>query len=345
MTRAIRFATLLLALAASTHARAKGGEHALFAADTPLTVTLQAPWSQVVDDPQDPRRYPAVLAFDDAQGAHRLDATVETRGITRLRMCRFPPIRLRLGKDVAKGTGFAGQESLKLTTHCNPSPAYSQYYLEEALAYRIYNLMTPLSFRVRPLAITYQDTQGGKRDGPRFGFFVEDVGDVARRNDLEQDKKVRFSPGDFDSLAISRFMLFEYLIGNTDWDVTTDADPDGCCHNVRVLGAPGQGRVPVPYDFDSSGMVNASYAAPSEVLPIKDVRERLFRGFCRHNDTLDAARREYLGKREAILALVREDPRLNASRKRAVAEYFGKFYATLDDDARFAREVSGKCRK
>jgi hypothetical protein len=344
MTRAIRSSTLLLLLVASG-ASAKSGEHPLFASDTPLAVTLQAPWSQVTHAPKDPRRYPALLSFDDAQGAHRIDITVETRGITRLRLCHFPPLRLRFAKDVAKDTQFAGQDALKLTTHCNPSPAYNQYYVEEMLAYRIYNAMTPVSFRVRPLDVTYQDSQGGKRDGPRFGFLVEDVGDVAKRNGLEFDNKPRFAPGDFDSLAISRFMLFEYLVGNTDWDVTTDADPDGCCHNVRVLGAPGQGRIPVPYDFDSSGMVNASYAAPSEVLPIKDVRQRLFRGFCRHNDTLEAARREYLGKREAIFAMVRDDARLNTSRKRAVTEYFEKFYATLGDDGRFAGEISGKCRK
>lgn len=343
---AATLALLALALALASHALAKDANRPLFESEAPLAVTLQAPWSDVLKRAKQPVRHAAVLGYADARGkAHRIATTVETRGLTRLRVCRFPPLRIRFAKGAAAGSDFAGQDALKMVTHCDTPQAFSQYYVQELLAYRIYNRVTERSFRVRALDATYQDPDGGNFAGPRFAFVVEDVGDMARRNGLERDRKARFAPADYDSLALSRFMLFQYLIGNTDWDVTTGPQSDECCHNVRVIGADGQKRIPVPYDFDSAGMVATNYSAPAASLPIKDVRQRLYRGLCSHNDTLEAARQEFLGHRQAFLALVQAEARLNSSRKRALTGYFEDFYATLGDDAKFASEISGKCRK
>jgi hypothetical protein len=346
-TAAMHLPTIFLALMGlASAADAKDTLRPLFRSDAPLAVTLQAPWSDVLKPGRAPTRHPAVLGYSDAQGqAHRLAATVETRGITRKRVCRFPPLRLRFAKGATDGSDFAGQDSLKMVTHCDTAPSYSQYYVQELLAYRIYNRVTDLSFRARPLEVTYQDPQGGKPNGPRFAFLIEDVGDMARRNGMKADKKARFRPGEQDSMALSRFMLFQYLIGNTDFDVLTGPEADECCHNVRVVVAADGRRVPVPYDFDSAGMIGAKYAAPHASLPIKDVRTRLYRGMCVHNDTLEAARREFLGQREAIFALVRGEARLSPQRQRVVAEYFEDFYATLGDNAKFAKEITAKCRK
>jgi len=341
--------SLVLTLAFAGTASAADGDKPpppLFQAEAPLAVTLQAPWSEVLKNIKDARRHPAVLTYTDAQGqARRIEATVETRGITRRRVCRFPPLRVRFAKAAVAGTEFAGQDSLKMVTHCNREPVFKPYYVQEWLAYRLYNLVTERSFRARPLDVTYVDSKGGKPDGPRFAFLIEDVGDMARRNGLKRDPKGRFRPGDYDSMALSRFMLFQYLIGNTDWDVMVGPQADECCHNVRVVGAGDQPRIAVPYDFDSAGMVNANYAAPHESLPIKDVRTRLYRGLCVHNDTLQAARKEFQAHRPAIFALVQGEARLPAQRQKVVARYFEDFFEVVDSDERFAREIIAKCRK
>jgi hypothetical protein len=330
----------LAGAAFAADAKEKKPEPPLFQTQAPLAVTLQAPWAELLRNPKDPRKYPAVLSYGDA---HRLDATVQTRGITRLRICRFPPIRLRFEKAATAGSEFAGQDALKLVTHCKTGDDY--LYVQELLAYRIYNLMTPQSFRARPLEVTYRDSQGGKSEGPRFAFLIEDASDMARRNDLERDKRPRLRPADYDPLALSRLMLFEYLIGNTDWDVTAGPHADECCHNTRIFSHGDGKRVAVPYDFDSAGLVAASYAAPHASLPIKDVRQRLFRGFCVHNDALPAARAEFLARRAAIMQLIDGETRLGERKRKAVAKYVEDFYATLDSDEAFAREITAKCRK
>lgn len=337
----------ILWLAAAAGATAKDAVRPLFQSDSALTVTLQAPWAELLRNAKDPRRYPAVLGYTDEQGQdRRIEATVETRGVTRLRICRFPPIRIRFSRAATAGTVFEGQRSLKMVTHCRPGKQFEQYYVQEMLAYRIYNLVTDHSFRVRPLDVTYEDSKGGKPDGPRFAFLIEDVRDMARRNGHKRAGEKEFEPEDFDPLALGRFMLFQYLIGNTDWEVLSGPQKDGCCHNVRVTGAGGPtGRIAVPYDFDSAGMVDTSYAAPHERLPITEVTERLFRGFCQHNPTLETVRQEFLGHERAIIALVDNESRLSKQRRAATTRYLKAFYATLKDERRFAREISGKCRK
>lgn len=334
-------------LLAAPGTRADEGAGPLFESATELAVTLQADWPVVVRDKENGGRHPAVLGYTDAAGReHRIQGTVETRGITRLRICRFPPLRLRFKRDATRGTEFEGERSLKMVTHCRNGAAYEQYYVQELIAYRIYNRVTDHSFRARPLRITYLDMDGGTRAGPGFAFLIEDDDDVARRNGHREGQRMPLAPGDYDPLAMTRFMLFQYLIGNTDWSVLGRPGLEKCCHNVRVTGAEDAGDlVALPYDFDSSGMVDADYAAPHESLPIRSVTERLYRGFCLHNDSLGPVRDEFLANREAILAIIRDEARLSPGRERVLVRYFGEFYGTLGDPARFAREITGKCRR
>ncbi len=333
--------------AIATNAFAGKPERPLFQSDSALSVTLQAPWAELLKKTTDQRRHAAVIGYSDAQGnTHRIEATVETRGLTRLRFCRFPPLRIRFAKAATEGTVFAGQRSLKMVTHCRNGQQFAQYYVQEMLAYRIFNLITDISFRVRPLDITYIDSSGGNPNGPRFAFLIEDTDDMARRNGLKRDQAARFAIGDLDALALSRLMMFQYLIGNTDFAVLSGPQEDACCHNTRVLrsGDPQQ-RFAVPYDFDSAGMVAADYVAPHESLPIKSISERLYRGFCHHNHTLAAAREEFLAQRTAIFELIKNEQRLSAKRRRELTRYIEQFYATLNSEYGFQREFSAKCRK
>ena len=50
----------------------------------------------------------------------------------------------------------------------------------------------------------------------------------------------------------------------------------------RLLRAPGALLTPVPYDFDYSGLVDAPYAVPPEGIPVENVRQRNYRGYCAH---------------------------------------------------------------
>lgn len=261
-------------------------------------------------------------------------------------MCRFPPLRIRFERDAAAGSAFEGQRSLKLVTHCERGATHAQYVVQELLAYRIYNRITRHSFRVRPLAITYLGQGGRGGPGSHFAFVIEDLREVARRTDHRRARRMPMAPEEYDAPAMARFMLFQYLIGNTDWEVLGRAGLEQCCHNVRVI-APrdGTGLVALPYDFDVAGIIDAAYAAPHPSLPIDSVTERLYRGFCAHDGPLEQVRGEFLAARQEILDAVRTEPRLGSARRNATLRYLAGSYETFEDPDRFARDIRGCCRK
>ena len=205
---------------------------------------------------------------------------------------------------------FAGQKRLKLVTHCQQSPGFQQHLLLEYAAYRLYNLVTPQSFRARLATIDYVEGDG-RSHASRLGFFIEDKDDVARRNAMR-------SPPLGDAVAVdrlepraaARFALFEYMIGNLDWSMRRGPAGEGCCHNSRLLEGPAA-LLPVPYDFDFSGLVDAPYAVPPDDIPVASVRTRVYRGYCRHHHEAMAAVADFRSKRDALLGRAGPHPGLD----------------------------------
>ncbi len=336
---------LALAFAAlSGHALADREAEVLFQSNAPVDVELSASWRALQRDESE-KSWPARLSWTDANGElQSLDLQVERRGISRQRVCEFPPIRLRFGNRVKEEGLFHHQKSLKLVTHCDDNERWQQYYILEMLAYRIYNLMTDYSFRVRPLEITYTDTAQGGSLEPRFGFVIEDDKAVARRVGLEKLDIQSTRPNRLEPLEASRLALFQMMIGNLDWSPLTG--PDGCCHNAKVIGLDPlkDPVIAVAYDFDSTGLVDPPYAVPPDSLPVRSIRTRLYRGYCAHNGTLEQVRAQILDLRGAITALFDDEPLLTQRYRKKALKYLDSFFEILEDDRKFHREIVSECR-
>src|SRR5439155_27257113 len=92
----------------------------------------------------------------------------------------FVPLRVECPRPEVEGTVFEGVGSLKLGTHCEGDQEYEQYTLREYLAYRIFNLLTPRSFRARLAMATHVDSISGKTLAIRYARFIESEADVSR---------------------------------------------------------------------------------------------------------------------------------------------------------------------
>jgi hypothetical protein len=321
----------------------------LFEREDTLAVTIRAPWRDVTRKKKDEHPYPGEIEYTDELGNRVvLPLTVETRGIKRQEVCSFPPIRLRFEKENVKGTTFRGQKSLKMVTHCEKSSSYEQFYIVEMLIYQMYQMLTDYSFRVRPLSITYYDSERDKADDPRFAFLIEDDSDVAKRHDMKKLEIPSISYRRMEPDVAGLFGLFQYMIGNVDWASLRGPDPEECCHNVKLIAPEPLGDddwiYVVPYDFDSAGLVDAKYAAPPDGLPIRKVTQRLYRGYCWHNENLPAARQLILDKKAEILGLVENDSRLNSKTKRDAGRYLENFFEIIEDDEEFQEEIVAECR-
>jgi len=328
-----------------------GGDQAkpakVFATEGTLPLTLTAPWRDFMRNKTAKKPYPGTLEYVDEAGAkHSVPVTFEARGINRLKVCNLPPIKLTFEKDAVQGTPFRGTKSLKLVTHCGSGERWEQYVIKEMLAYRIYNLVTERSFKVHALSVSYVDSAERSTDGPHFGFLVEDDSALAKRNEVKKLDVPSVKLEQLEPLEYSRFALFEYLIGNTDFAVLNGPTTDRCCHNAELIAADPQSKVfPVPYDFDSSGLVDTHYSVPNPVLKIHSNRERVYRGFCISNAPLETARREFLHLEPQILEVARAESRLDANNRKAVSDYLSKGFEVLRNDEKFAEEVTAKCRK
>ena len=323
----------------------------LFQSDTPLDITLHGPWDRIMDTPSDPRRYPGRLAYTDINGqSQSFDIEITTRGLTRRdKVCDMPPLKLWFDKDLTKGTAFRGQASLKMVTHCDTNRRFQHYYVKEYLAYRVYNQVTSYSFGVRALMVTYVDT-GRDDDRERealFGFLIEDVDDVAKRHDLEELEIPRIRMRRLDPVETSNFMVFQYLIGNLDWSALTGPDPVECCHNAKLIGAGPEASpvFPIPYDLDSSGLVDAHYAMPPSQLRVRRITQRLYRGYCVHNDQLPAALDRFRSQQAAIMDLFHNEPQLTGSSRSKAIRYVEGFFSSIEDPGYVQKRLVDKCRE
>lgn len=311
--------------------------------DAPIALQIRAPWRQLRRQPESDGPYPAAVELDGQDGP--LALTVEKRGISRQELCSMPPIRLRFDEDRVEGTVFEGNRSIKVVTHCRSGRQWDQYVLLEMLAYRLYSALTEMSFRVRPATIVYEDSERDREDGPHVAFLIEDDRLVGNRHGLDKVDIDEVQPADLPALETSVFMLFQYMIGNVDFSPLSAARGE-CCHNAKLIGNEEtlEPLYAVPYDFDSSGWVDTSYAAPPDNLRLRNVRQRLYRGFCHHNEGLQEARELFQARREDLDRIVNSETELTSSNRRKSLRYLDDFFETLGDDEQFGRRIIGECR-
>ena len=300
----------------------------LFASDEPLRITIKAPMSALVSDRSDNPRN-GVLSL--AGSPDNYPISLSARGITRRQddICQFPPLRVDF---TGKPTGlFAGQNRMKLVTHCRKSEDFQQKVLLEYAAYRLYNLLTPLSFRARLATIDYVDDRG-KPFITRTGFFLEDIDDVAKRNGMTKPRTPDRVPlAQIERRGGARFGIFNYMIGNLDWSMRAGPAGEGCCHNGRLLASPGSSIfTPVPYDFDFSGLVDAPYATPPEGFRLGSVRQRLYRGYCAHNVETAAVASEMAARRAEMNATFASIPGLTDKTRAKAVAYLDGFFNDLN---------------
>ncbi len=319
----------------------------LFADHDPLAIRIEAPFAKIfADRGEDAESHPGVLTYNETDGSRRaLDVKLKIRGIFRRQrdICDYPPLRVNFRKKQVEGTLFAGQDKLKLVTHCGRNEkTAAQLLLKEYLAYRIFNEITERSFRVRLLALTYAEP-GSNRERTNPAFFIEAEESLAKRNGASVEVVARIRLSELDRVHTNLVEVFQFLIGNTDF-ATTRGPEDECCHNaVPISSSPGSYYV-VPYDFDFAGLVDAPYAAPPESLGIRNVRQRLYRGLCLSNDYLEASLERFRQARGAIAALPDQLPGLSGRSLRSTRRYIDEFYATIDDPRRVDRELREECR-
>lgn len=286
---------------------------------------------------------PATLVYPGEAGQTvAVEAELTLRGHWRRQKanCEFAPIKVEFPKGKREGTIFEGLGDLKLVTHCrNKDKDFEQYVLREYLVYQLQNILTPIGLQARLVRATYVDT-GGKQDSlTRNAFFIENEKKGAERNGLKELELKGATFGDVDPDHAALMSAFTYLIGGTDWSMVA-------LHNVLLYQDSITGAVkPVVYDFDWTGIVDTKYSFPDFRLPIKTVRERLYRGICRTPAEWAPVVALFQEKKDALYAVYDSLPDLDPRYVKATKQYLDDFYRVLSDPRRMKQEMIDTCKK
>jgi hypothetical protein len=254
------------------------------------------------------------------------DVEVRIRGVFRREECVTPPLLINFKTPAA--VTFKKLGHLKLVRPCDITAYDEQLVLKEYLVYKIYNLVTEKSFRTRLVKMTFENTSGKNKIPTHYAFFIEDMDDVAKRNHCFEIKSPKFQTEQTERKQTTLLVLFQYMIGNTDWAIPLYRNVKLMRINKDSLSLP----YVVPYDFDYCGLVNASYAIPVPELEIPNVRQRLYRGFARTMEELQPGLQILKDKRQAIDSLIVNFEPLSAKNKKEMISYLNDFYTAIENE-------------
>jgi hypothetical protein len=318
----------------------------LFATEQPLVLRLEAPLRTILRQRNNPEYQRARIVAADEQGAEvAVDLRVRVRGKSRVRSCEFPPLLLNFPGAQPAGSPFEGENRLKLVTHCDASSTYEQYVRLERQVYRVLDLLTDASLRTRLVTVIYYDSERGSEVATKPGFLIEDEERFAERLGLTTVALERIDAARYDAAALAVLDVFQYFIGNTDWSALAGPADEQCCHNVVPFARADGVLLPVPYDFDSTGIVDAPYAVPPERLSIRTVRQRLYRGRCRDLAELTPVFARFLEQRAAIAALFTSSTGITERSAARARAYVDAFYAVLADPEETESEFRVNCER
>jgi len=315
----------------------------LFRSEQALPIQLSFSIKELKKTTNDSTYLKTNLGYLDNDGSQKeIEAQLRVRGYFRLKNCYFPPLKLKIKKSDSKDNLFEGNKELKLVVQCSAKKGTNDYIIKEYLAYKLYELISTYHYKTRLANVSLTEIKGSQEKNYEFlGFFIEDTKKVAKRGGGDVLKR-NVHPMAQDPTESVHNAFFQFMIGNTDFSTYAQ-------HNEKLLFVDKK-IVPLPYDFDMSGLVNANYASISEAgdtpLPISSVKERYYRGFKRDPKIIAQVRQEFRNNKFKVIELIDsleplfEDPKEFSYAK----NYLMDFYKVMENDALYKKEITNRLR-
>lgn len=273
-------------------------------------------------------KYSGTLLLKNKTEAIKIKVKVTPRGRSRRKVCEMPPLKIDFSKKELKLLGlFPGCDKLKLVTHCNDTEGSDQVLMKEYWTYKIYNQLTPNSFQVFPVRITYVNSNDPTERMERFAFFIESNEGLAYRLKGAYDNGFGTPAEKLEKESYHNTLMFQYMIGNADWDIKVQ-------RNVKLIKTEKDSLlIVVPYDFDYSALVGAPYARLNPDLKQTSIEQRFCQG--------QFFSKELLLKRvDAFVNLNIEHgfhcykicPVLHKQQKKKMNRYLNSFYKELKNE-------------
>jgi hypothetical protein len=297
-----------------------------------LELTIRFDISEYMKNKPDEEYLDALLTYKyNSRDSVNKKIRLRARGNYRYRNCEFPPLRINF-KD--SDFGFADLDSLKnvkMVTHCYDSENYQSYLMREYLIYRLYNIVTDYSFRVRFLKVNYVDSGDKGLLFEQYAFLIEPLERILYRFNAREIEDAELEFDDIEQDLLDRLSLFQYLVANSDWFVEMG-------HNLKLIKPEGNQNmkmIPIPYDFDYSGFVNAHYSVPRSDLNLESITDRVYMGPCRSEEEFRIIADEFLSHKESFMEEIRNFEYLDRKVRKELINFIKSFYKLYKNDKLF----------
>lgn len=310
----------------------------LFMEQTPIPLSTTFSFKEVKKSKSDSVYFPAHLKYKNQSGGwDSVAMEVRARGNFRRKNCYFPPMRLKFKKKAVENTPFAGNKNFKLVLPCETIKSSNDLLLKEYLAYKLLEPLTPYYFHTRLTDLELTDNSGKPKTYQVKAFLIEDDDLIADRFNgkvIEQP----IHPLQLSDTAAVINDIFQYMVGNTDWSASLQ-------HNTKVIQLKNNKKIPLAYDFDMAGLVNAPYATVNENLPISSVQERLYRGFCRNEAVVQYGRSVFLNHENDLMTIIEQHKSYFSPVEFAgIKKFIQEFFSVLHNDSQFNEAIVKGCR-
>lgn len=256
-----------------------------------------------------------------------MDIKVRPRGVFRRATCDMPPLRFNFDKDDLAAMGLNAEfDKLKLVLPCLDGSESEQYLLKEYWSYKLYNQLTPNSFRVHLVKMQFINSDGKPYQSERIAFLIEHKDELANRLGGEVVDQYGTDPSALDKTSYYQTMMFNYMIGNLDWDLAAQ-------RNVEYIRQDQHKElIVVPYDFDFSAFVQPSYLRLNSYYGQRSVQDRVLIGRFEKEADLLATIQQFEEAKEALLTSFQESDLLTKKHKKSMTKYLQTFYTIPNDE-------------
>ena len=237
-----------------------------------IKVTLTYPFDSIYSSNQS--EIESLISIETNNGYLMKNETItlNLRGKFRRMKCSMPPLLLNFKKSVLRDLHLSPIDELKLVTHCLPNQEGQENLEEERMCYQLYEALTPNAYRTIWLTVTYRNASHIGDSIISSGFFLEPDKVISSRLGLSERKLFNISE---DSLQFETYSLaaaFNFMIGNRDWSIVMS-------RNAKLFFNDSIYKyVVIPYDFDYSNIVGASYRRETRPETMLHPYDRLYEG-------------------------------------------------------------------
>jgi len=288
---------------------------------------------------QDTSLQASLSVFDRDSLLYSTTVKIKARGTSRKKICFFPPFELNFKKSDPDSIYTGEMNKLKVVTQCRNNQVNQQYLIKEYLCYRLLNLLTDYSYKVRIVEIKFTDSAGKVKPYSNYGFILETHDHLAQRISAYPVEIMGIRMKQTDNDAFHLMALYQFMIGNTDWDVPS-------LHNIKLYKLQDYKKpnpVPITYDFDYAGLVNADYAVPHVRYGTTSVRERIYLGYCIPYNDFQTYFKLFLDKEEQFYSLINNCVWLEKYNKTDIVRYMGEFFAIIKNQNMAEVNITRRC--